>query len=177
MFIYCVPGCNGHSSSHPHGHGKGRNFTRGCHQKNLDGGLQGTDCEGKFVSRPELQLPATSCKLERGQSRQIPWTPAQPWSKGCSFIGVSRAVPAFRGLGPLKQHCTNSTGCPKGNTLGWASKEVGYTAGHGLKQCWKSCMSYGVLQQQHCALLGDPAWPSSTLPSLGPPGLCPCPLT
>ncbi|XP_009279587.1 PREDICTED: NADP-dependent malic enzyme, mitochondrial isoform X5 [Aptenodytes forsteri] len=41
-----IQGCNGHSSSHPHGHGKGRNFTRGCHQKNLDGGLQGTDCEG-----------------------------------------------------------------------------------------------------------------------------------
>lgn len=72
MFIYSVPGCDGHSSSHPHGHGKGRNFTRGCHQKNLDGGLQGTDCQGKFVSKANLHFLSTSCKLERGQSRQTP---------------------------------------------------------------------------------------------------------
>lgn len=73
MFIYSVPGCDGHSSSHPHGHGKGRNFTRGCRQKNLDGGLQGTDCQGKFVSKANhLHFLSTSCKLERGQSRQTP---------------------------------------------------------------------------------------------------------
>lgn len=97
MFIYCIPGCDGHSSPHPHGHGKGRNFTRRCYQKNMDGGLQGTDSQGKFVSKAILHFLSTSCKLKRGQSRQTPWILLSPSTKAVVSL-VSAELFLLRGL-------------------------------------------------------------------------------